>query len=194
MRLSCPNVLTQRGYRRIGSWLWQVTELNLFIAWCLQYTPRVLAIEPVKIPVAGMTKPSKSSGCRTILIAEMGLELSRLPPRTAYVHVLQERDGIQVVRQAKIQTLPLDPPHGQSIMDAIIERSHAMAYKPREAIEAEIRERQGRWRRGPGNDPPPTHTGGTNCRNRHCFPLAVRKMIVHRRRPSIRLGRSRREG
>jgi hypothetical protein len=97
---------------------------------------------PVKIPSGRYDETLKVERTQQDLITEMGLELSRLPPRTAYIHVLQQRDGIQVVRQAKIQTLTLPAPHGQSLMDAIIERSHTAAYKPREAIETEIRERQ----------------------------------------------------
>jgi hypothetical protein len=91
------------------------------------------------------------------MIEQMARELTRLQPRTAYVHLLQASGEEQVIRQAKIRTLPLDNPHGLPLEAEIQQHSFDRVYRPYEAIEAEISERQDRWRmRAIGNPPPST--------------------------------------
>jgi hypothetical protein len=86
----------------------------------------------------------------------MAQELANLPRFTAYARVIQERAGKQLVIKRKIKPLALPKEHGLPLASEILERSHATVYKARDEIEAEIRQRQERWRRPPdsGTAPP----------------------------------------
>jgi hypothetical protein len=119
------------------------------------------------------------------MIEQRARELTRLLPRTAYCHVLQASGEGQVIRQAKIRTLPLPKPHGQPLEEAIMRDCLDRVYRPYAAIEAEIRQRQEQWRNGvsapsprrqlpggrtkhtpdrpppPAEEPPPVQTGGS---------------------------------
>jgi hypothetical protein len=149
LRISESSSLTSRAR-------WQIIEVQRFINDCFQRLPRLLAKEPIKVPSGKYEETLKVERTQNDLIADMELELSRLEPRTAYVHVVQQRNGIQVVRQAKIRTLPLPQPNDQSLMDTIIKQSHAKVYKLRTEIEEEIRQGQEKWRRGGESGQPPS--------------------------------------
>jgi hypothetical protein len=82
------------------------------------------------------------------MIEQRARELTRLLPRTAYCHVLQASGEGQVIRQAKIRTLPLPEPHGQPLEEAIMRDCLDRVYRPYAAIESEIRQRQEQWRNG----------------------------------------------
>jgi hypothetical protein len=100
------------------------------------------------------------------LINEMAIELGRLPRFNAYYKIIEEQEGRQTVLNGKMQTLPL--PRETVAKDTDMTTLARLAGHPfckeREAIEAEIYERQERWRRiepqtpntPPEDSPPPT--------------------------------------
>ena len=76
---------------------------------------------------------------------EMAQELSRLPRFTAWVNLIEESDGEQLAVQKKIYTLPLTRVTPQITESELLEESHDLCMK-RTEIEAEIRQRQEKWR------------------------------------------------
>ena len=110
------------------------------------------------IKVASGQYVEKPVGVRLVsdMTNEMALELANLPRYTAWVKLIQEENGKQIVLKRKIKPLALPKEHGRPLASEILERSHATVYKPRDEIEADIREQQERWRRPPdsGTSPP----------------------------------------
>jgi hypothetical protein len=134
--------------------LWQMGELVVFLDMCLCNAPKVLRESPVKTPSGKYTETLKVERTQQDLINEMAMELASLPQYTAYAKLIAEQNGMQRVLKHKIQTLPLPPVvRGAEIEDALLEKSHVLCQE-REAIEAEIRERQDRWRPRPTQQPP----------------------------------------
>jgi hypothetical protein len=79
---------------------------------------------------------------------EMAQELSQLPRFTAYAKIIDDK----TVSTHKMQTLPLPNVNQEPVAQAITNGHNAS--KDREAIEAEIKERQDRWRPGSGGFSP----------------------------------------
>jgi hypothetical protein len=100
----------------------------------------------------------------------MAQELTNLPQYTAYAKVIDEEDNRQSVYKEKIKTYPID--YAIEDMSEKGERIESIKYmmnfrtglagltKKRDDIEAEIRERQEKWRRAQTpttpTQPPPT--------------------------------------
>ena len=89
---------------------------------------------------------------------EMAQELVNVPRFTAYAKVIEEKDGKQSVWKGKITTLPLPDQLSSAEEDAalVLDFGH-QASKKREEIEAEIRQRQEKWRSNgssPQENPP----------------------------------------
>jgi hypothetical protein len=93
---------------------------------------------------------------------QMAQELVDLPRFIAYAKVVQEMNGTQIVRKAKIQTARLEKPQG--LIDVgTVATDNAIAVgilQKRNDVDKEIAERQAQWRRESDDDPPPTLTGG----------------------------------
>jgi hypothetical protein len=94
---------------------------------------------------------------------EMAQELINLPRFTAYAKIIEEKGGEQRVWKGKIQTRPLYKETHNSNRVAI-DNASVWSLK-REAVEAEIRQRQEKWRQPttqasppepPEEPPPPT--------------------------------------
>jgi hypothetical protein len=157
-RCAVSGVASQAAETRLT---WQMAELKLFIGYCLRFSPSALAKEPVKVPSGKYTETLIVERTQQDLINEMAMELASLPQYTAYAKLIAEQNGVQQVLKHKIQTLPLPQAlRGAEIEHALLEKSHALC-KERDAIEAEIRERQERWRprstqQPPDEPPPPT--------------------------------------
>src|SRR5262245_8058556 len=102
----------------------------------------------------------------------MAQELANLPRFRAYAKVIDEKNNEQVVLNRKFETYPLSSlserryadKYPESVRAFIEHNTIRSGYcKARLLIEKEIRERQDRWRKSYGNEPPPpTHTGGNN--------------------------------
>jgi len=82
---------------------------------------------------------------------QLAQELVNLPRYQAYTKLIDESGGKQIVRTHKTQTLPLADRQNSGNINRAINVAH-MVGKQRDEIEAEIRERQSRWR--PGPEPP----------------------------------------
>jgi hypothetical protein len=83
----------------------------------------------------------------------MAQELVNLPRFQAYAKLIDERQGRQIVRTHQMQTLPLPAMKSPEMEAQAIANGYTLC-KKRDDIEAEIRERQSRWGRGP--EPPST--------------------------------------
>ena len=73
--------------------------------------------------------------------------LTNLPRFTAYAKIIEEKDGEQKVKTAKIQTYPLPKilETAEEDLAMAIENGYVRS-KKRSEIEVEIRERQEKWR------------------------------------------------
>jgi hypothetical protein len=154
--------------------IWQLTELQNFIIECLRFFPWHIAQNPIQIQSAQYEEPVRDK-TQSEMVDIMAQELTNLPQYSAYVKVIDEEDGHQSVYKGKIKTYPIDyaiedmSEKGKRIESC----KHMMNFrtglagltKKRDAIEAEIRERQERWRRAqtpttpqppPASKPPPT--------------------------------------
>ena len=102
---------------------------------------------------------------------EMAQEIGRLPRYTAYVKVIAERGGQQLVESHKMQTIaPPEVAQGYLIEQnaqmehAIISRTQDLYCKEREAVEEELRKRQEKWRAATGQRLLPVYTRGKSKR------------------------------
>jgi hypothetical protein len=92
---------------------------------------------------------------------EMAQELAGLPHYTAYVRLIEEKDGRQRIVKEKIETIPL-PKISEDAIKQTVERRKAVEensrryLKRRDLIEEEIAKRQERWLSGGPLDKPPT--------------------------------------
>jgi hypothetical protein len=115
--------------------------------------------KPIKIPSGHYDEALKVERTQQDLINEMAIELGRLPRFNAYYKIIEEREGRQRVLSGEMQTLPLPK---ETFTGDLIGYTKGNGYnfcKEREAIEAEIYERQEKWRRvkpPPQNTPPDT--------------------------------------
>jgi hypothetical protein len=113
--------------------------------------------KPIKIPRGHYDETLKVERTQQDLINEMAIELGRLPRFNAYYKIIEEREGRQRVLSGEMQTLPLPK---ETFTGDLIGYTKDNGYnfcKERDAIEAEIYERQERWRRveTPPQDKPP---------------------------------------
>jgi hypothetical protein len=144
--------------------VWQVTEFSDFILHCLRGLPWYLADNPIQIQSAHYEEPvrDKTQGEMVDIMAQ---ELMNLPRFTAYAKIIQERlikQGVFIHKLNTSSPMKVDR-HDLSIAT---NNGHKMSEK-RTDIEAEIRERQKKWRgvtpqvpnsllKPPTPKPPPT--------------------------------------
>ena len=146
---------------RIG---WQLNEMQGFIVICLRILARQLTSDPIQIQSTQYEEPVRDK-TQGEMIDIMAQELSNLPRFQAHTKIIKEEDGKQSVWKGKIQTLPLFPEYPNNNQERIFNFSSELCTK-REEIEAQIRERQEKWRRPtveastpqvpPTPKPPPT--------------------------------------
>ena len=108
----------------------------------------------------------------------MAQELTNLPRFTAYAKIIEEKDGEQKVKTAKIQTYPLPEilERAERDLTMVIGNGYARS-KKRSEIEVEIRERQGSG----GLIRPQT----TNGHRKNHYPRSHRQRVTNLLQPAI---------
>jgi hypothetical protein len=143
----------------------QVSELGRLASWLFSLACSMLYQKPMRLPSGKYDETLTVERTQQDLINEAAIELGRLPRFNAYYKIIEEREGTQTVLTGQLQTLPLPPATvNAGVVDYARQGSHRFC-REREAIEAEIYERQDRWRRivkleppeqPPTSKPPPT--------------------------------------
>jgi hypothetical protein len=129
---------------------WQNHELWSFIYLFVGDEPRTLAKEPIKIPSGKYDESLRVERPQHDLVTDTVLAMTRLPRYQANVKIIDENKDTQIVRTRQIQTYPLPKINNTDMVAQAITNGHTLC-KKREDIEAEIRERQSRWRGGSGS-------------------------------------------
>jgi hypothetical protein len=142
---------------------WQISELVLFIGMCLNIAPERLRDFPVKLPSGKYSETLKVERTQQDLNNDMVQELLELQPHTAYVKKATWKGKIQSVVIDKAAAALLEASRIELVDVRGIARDNAvrdLILRKRGDIEAEIRERQERWRHPPDTEPPSPTTGG----------------------------------
>jgi len=140
------HISTMSSETRYVRTIWQFGELSAFTSLFIGNT---LDEDPIKIPSGRYVETLRVERTQQDLNNEMANELSNLPRYQAYVKLIDESGGKQIVRTHRMQTHPLPAitdPNGEV---QALTNGHSLC-KTRIDIEAEIRERQSRWNRGSG--------------------------------------------
>ena len=146
---------------------WQVRQLTTCMR-LLSMAGTMLPYFPVKVASGQYTQTLKMERTQQDLNNEMAKILGDLPQYQAYVKMIDESLGTQLVWKSHMQTYPLPSPiRSAEIEQVLIEKSHQYC-KERSLIDEEIRKRQERWltisrpqsptgrQTPPASEPPPT--------------------------------------
>jgi hypothetical protein len=122
----------------------------------LRLFPWRLSLEPIQIQSSQYDEEPKRGKTQGEMTDIMAQELTNLPQFTAYAKVINEQDGRQSVYKGKIQTYPIEYAiEDMSRKGKRVEEIKSYGFitsamngltKKRDDIEAEIRERQKKWR------------------------------------------------
>jgi hypothetical protein len=134
--------------------VWQMTHMQYFIIKVLGALPVALEEHPVYVQSGEYDEAPRRERTQAEMVDVMTRELVNLPPFHAYVKLIDEESGQQMVRTHNIQTRPLPKETKSAWVAERLETVTRRYCKTRAAIEEEIRTRQSRWQRG--SEPPPT--------------------------------------
>jgi hypothetical protein len=129
--------------------LGQMFELQRIAMWLFYLAGAGLQQQPVRLQSNKYDETLKVERTQQDLINEMAIELGRLPRFNAYYKIIEEREDRQMVVSGKMQTLPLPAETVRADADimTIAKKAVHPLCKERTKIEAEIYERQEKWRR-----------------------------------------------